>query len=92
MAYWVIVERTGNQGDAFKGSGISPNAWHTLLLKVGEQGDLEAYLLLPGQSVPLERMMLEKDNDWDNLYWQFSIHVHSGTVELDQYQELDFGL
>jgi len=36
--------------------------------------------------------MLEKDNDWDNLYWQFSIHVHSGTVELDQYQELDFGL
>jgi len=88
---WVISKVTYGPSIPIREFGPRMNTWYYLFFKVGQEGNMEAYFWERDRPVVQASLVTQKDPDRDNLSWRFKVHVHSGVVELDEYQELDFG-
>jgi hypothetical protein len=84
--------KEGKSAPYYTISEYSPNTWYSVLVKNGKGGQINIYLWERDQPQKLiAQVEKAMGNNWADLSWRFTVDVYSGSVKLDDYQELDFG-
>lgn len=89
---WEIAGMRQDQYQVYGTVRLQSWTWYYLLIRVGLDGRFYTQLWErddpSGYIVNLVR--LPPGGQWENRFWRYVVQVHSGTLELDSYEELQF--
>lgn len=69
---------------------LQPNTWYSVLLRVDKNNEFYARIWEPANPENMIELNQSFDADWSRLSWRFLIQVHIGTVQFDEFREIQF--
>lgn len=69
---------------------LRPGEWHYLLMQLGKNGELICRVWERNDPSRQTELRKVRNANWIGLQWRPHVTVHSGVVEIDEYQELEF--